>query len=170
MKKIALIPNEKRDIDFKMTRSLVSFIVSRGCRVIIDEIYREKIGEYHGVDYAEGQELFKIADEGFVLGGDGSILRASRNAAICGLPLLGINLGHLGYIAELEISELSLLDRVIEGDYVIEYRMMLDVQLIRNGNCIQSLSPSLNDAVISNGPVPRLLSTDLYCTGTIAVP
>lgn len=97
-----------------------------------------------------------------VLGGDGSILRAARKAAPAGIPLLGINMGRIGYMTELEISELSMLEKLFSGDYSLESRMMLGVEIIRGATRIKHLH-ALNDAVVSNGVVSRIAHVELFC-------
>jgi NAD+ kinase len=85
------------------------------------------------------------------LGGDGSILRAARTAAPCGVPILGINLGRVGFLTEAEPAEWrQVLSRVLEGDYWIEERMMLRAVARRNGETLGQ-ADALNDVVIGRG-------------------
>lgn len=91
------------------------------------------------------------ADVIIVLGGDGTILRAAREYAPQGIPLLGINLGKVGFLAELEVDEIEAhFDRLIAGDYLLEERLMLQVDVHRSGMTIGSYL-ALNDAVIRTG-------------------
>jgi NAD+ kinase len=90
-----------------------------------------------------------------VLGGDGSMLRGGRLAAPHCVPVLGVNVGRLGFLAEVQPEEWrSVLDRVLAGDYWIEERMMLHVELRRAGQCVEAFE-ALNEAVISRGAPAR---------------
>lgn len=93
-------------------------------------------------------------------GGDGTILHAARHAAIYGVPLLGVNMGSVGFMAELEENELDELTRLAKGDYTIQERMMLKVQLIR-GDKVISEKLALNDAVLSKSNVARVAGLEL---------
>ncbi len=95
-------------------------------------------------------------------GGDGTILHAAHEANARNIPILGVNLGSIGFMAELEHGELSLLARLAVGKFGIERRMMLDVSVRREGHCAFS-EHALNDAVLTKGAVARVL--DLEVTG-----
>ena len=89
-------------------------------------------------------------------GGDGTIRHAARDANPYNVPVLGINLGSVGFMAELEHGELSLLARLAGGKFDVERRMMLDVTVRREGRRILR-ETALNDAVVTNGSVARVL-------------
>lgn len=97
-----------------------------------------------------------------VLGGDGTFLRAARLMAPHGVPILGINLGTLGFLTEIEVRETqSALERLCAGQYFLEDRMMLEARVIRDNNLISSYV-GLNDVVINKGPLARINSLELY--------
>jgi NAD+ kinase len=100
------------------------------------------------------------ADLLIVIGGDGTVMRAARRAAPLGIPILGINCGHLGYLAELEPDEIPLISRFFEGDYRIENRMMIRVRTDSGKSFL-----ALNDAVISHGVISRMAELELLCDG-----
>ena len=102
-----------------------------------------------------------------MLGGDGSLLDAARRAAPLGKPLLGINLGHLGYMTELEMGELSQLSQLVSGDYELDERTMLSVSVHSEKGGVRNESFALNDIVISNGSVARVVDLELYEGGTL---
>jgi NAD+ kinase len=120
-------------------------------------------------------ELYANADLLIVLGGDGTILEAARRSAQRETPILGINLGRVGYMAELEMGELdqlaSLFDRVTaEGHkpaaYEIEKRSMLHVEVLTAGGEVRQQMYGLNDAVITNGSVSRIVDIELSENGS----
>lgn len=142
MIKIAVIPNREKDPDLTYTAQVEMRLRSHGCEVSIDDI--------SGASFA------------IIIGGDGSILRAAGQAAPLGIPLLGINLGRLGYMTELEMNELPLVDELFNGNFRIEEHMMLSVEIIR-GDTVYGPMTALNDAVVSNGAVSRMIDIELYC-------
>lgn len=97
-----------------------------------------------------------------VVGGDGTFLRASRELAYTNLPILGINLGYKGFLAEIEIGDLDhSLNMLMEGDYLVGERMMLQTDVFRENSPFAS-SISLNDVIISRGPFSRIIRLDTY--------
>ncbi|MGD8462529.1 MAG: NAD(+)/NADH kinase [Anaerolineae bacterium] len=99
------------------------------------------------------------------LGGDGSILRAARMACKFGVPVLGVNMGRLGFLAELEPGEWpDILSRLVHGDYWIEERMMLYAQYRRGSEC-RGQYEALNDVVVSRGSLARMVRMDAHIDG-----
>ena len=103
----------------------------------------------------------KSADMLICFGGDGTILHAAKDANACHVPVLGVNLGSVGFMAELEQGELSMLSRLAAGKYTIESRMMLDVVVRREGKIIYS-DLALNDAAVTKGAVARVVDLEVY--------
>ena len=100
-----------------------------------------------------------------VLGGDGTILETARRAAARHTPILGINLGRVGYMAELEMDELERLSALFEDGYEIEKRSMLHVELLNTEGKVRFTAYGLNDAVLTNGAVARIVDVELYENG-----
>lgn len=95
------------------------------------------------------------------LGGDGTMLHSSRLAARFGVPMLGINLGHLGFITELELEDLPHLEAILAGDYRLENRMMLDVEVVRGGVVVFT-GFGLNEAVVSSRDTAHAIRLTAY--------
>ena len=108
-------------------------------------------------------ELFGLCDMVLTIDGDGTIIHAARIAAPIDKPLLGINMGRLGFVAELEPNELDMLSRLTDGDYSIEKRMMLKI-VHKSGDMLTELH-AMNDAVISRGSLSRLIDIDVSLAG-----
>lgn len=106
--------------------------------------------------HATEDELYRIADIIITIGGDGTIMRYAKRAALDKKPVLGINAGRMGYLADIEQNELHLISKLIKGEYKIENRMMLDVAVYENGNKIGQYL-ALNDAVITSGFISRII-------------
>lgn len=162
MKNIALCPNITKDPGLfgavqviKALRGKASLIMQSSLRQQITEAYGAHICD--DVSFVEDASFFADPDVMIVLGGDGSILKAARRCAENGVPILGINQGRIGYMAELELDELSMLDRIVNGDYRVENRMMLEADI---GN--ERLF-ALNEAVLGGASVFRIVEIELYC-------
>lgn len=106
--------------------------------------------------HAPEEELYSLADLIITIGGDGTIIRYAKRAAIDNKPVLGINAGRMGYLANIEQNELSLLSKLKTNEFFIEKRMMLSVSVVENGNLINEYS-ALNDAVITSGFISRIV-------------
>ena len=101
-------------------------------------------------------------DYAIVLGGDGTLLSAARSVAKAGVPILGVNLGTLGFLTEVTLAELyPALDAIHDNHYSIDSRSMVSCQLLREGECIASYD-ALNDAIVNKVSIARLASLDLY--------
>ena len=99
-----------------------------------------------------------------VLGGDGTMLAAAGWASRTGTPLIGIDLGRLGYMSELGIDEIEKLNAVFEGRAFTEERMMLDAEVVRGG-AVRARSTALNEIAVTRGKVTRLIDLELRCDG-----
>ena len=168
MLKIALITNFNISEKANAAMKVADRLLREDCEVLIAAFNREKIArmgrDREELRYLPLEAVYSEADILIVLGGDGSILEAARRAVHRATPILGINLGRLGYMAELELSELDMLGKLFEKDYYLEKRSMLRVELY-SGNELKSFSYALNDAVISNGSVSRIVDLELYENG-----
>lgn len=168
MLKIALMTNfnipEKAHAAMKVAERLLQ----EDCKILVAAFNREKIlrirRNHPDFCYMPMESVYAEADIIVVMGGDGTILEAARRAAQRGTPILGINMGRLGYMAELEMNELDLLSRLFTGDYTVEKRSMLRVELLSAGE-LKSFCYALNDAVISNGSVARIIDLELSESG-----
>lgn len=137
MQQIAIITNPKRDVGGEVTRSVAAVLTNVGAQVHFDP---EKLD---GMSAA------------VILGGDGSIMHSALRAARAGVPIIGVNLGRVGYLAEVEVGDISSLARLISGDFALEERMLLDVTV---GNRTMQ---ALNDAVVSRSGTVQLVSLEV---------
>lgn len=108
------------------------------------------------------QKELRDAELLICFGGDGTILHASKAATRAGVPVLGVNIGNMGFMAELESSELGELARLAMDDYTLDERMMLHVKVVHEGQVILE-DDALNDAVITKGAVARTIQLGVRC-------
>lgn len=169
--KIALITNFNIYDKATAAMTVAEELLTYGAEVLFQSVNKDRIFRMHKnrkeYTYLPPEEIFDAADVVIVLGGDGSLLDAARRAAPLGKPLLGINLGHLGYMTELEMGELSQLSQLVSGEYELDERTMLSVSVHSEKGGVRNESFALNDIVISNGSVARVVDLELYEGGTL---
>ncbi|MBQ7172840.1 MAG: NAD(+)/NADH kinase [Clostridia bacterium] len=165
MLKIALLTNFNIHEKANAALAVADKLAKEDCEILVAAFHKEKLqstgrsrDDFH---YLPLESIYTEADILIVLGGDGTILDVARRAAHKGTPVLGINLGRLGFMAELELSELDELHRLFTGEYELEYRSMLRVELLNAAGEMKSFCYALNDAVISNGSVSRIVDLEL---------
>ena len=150
MQKIILYPNAENDTDFKMATKIADEFhkISREvilCPAIFDD--SDTPMPKTNLPVSRIEDELKDAEMVITFGGDGTILRAARAAAELGVPILGVNMGGKGFMAEIEPGEISKLKTVFTKEYNIEIRMMIDVCIHRAGEIIYQ-DYALNDIVI----------------------
>ena len=130
MKIIGIIPNLARDKKLHTTKKLISRLKEKDLSVYVSKqiasyLQDEAIG-------IEEEELYKECDVIIAIGGDGTILSIAQNASLSDVPILGINLGRLGFLADIEIDDIDdLIDKLLNEDYTIEERMMLQAKVTK---------------------------------------
>lgn len=159
IKKIALVPNLTKKGAFETSLKVITILRENGIDVFMAEKNEALFGENPVEFIGSTDELITASDMVLTIGGDGTIMHAARHASPLHRPLLGINMGRLGFVAGLEPNELSMLSRLATGDYNIEKRMMLNV--IHNSKEGASSYYAINDVVISRGFLSRLIDIDV---------
>jgi NAD+ kinase len=155
--KYVIVSNEERDINFKYARLTHSILKEAG--------YDASIIEYKDVLNSNNLYNTDVAKSDIIitLGGDGTILRVAKQAAFLNLPVLGINVGRLGFMAAIDVDELECLRLLFTGHYSIEERMMLDVKTEQNPDTFFAL----NDAVVSKSAISRIIDIKLQSNGRL---
>jgi NAD+ kinase len=142
-------------------RELASWFEARGIEVVLDP----QAARWNVASAIAPSDLAAKADLVIALGGDGTLLAVARTIGDRPVPILGVNLGTLGYLAETASEDLYIaLDQVLEGRFDIETRMRLDVSAARNGERIGSYL-ALNDAVISRNALSRMIDLETFADG-----
>lgn len=161
--KIVLSPNPYRDRGLKAAQSAQKILANAGVETRLCLPFQTENGFElpRHLTFSDMKEELKDADMLVCFGGDGTILHAAKDANAHEVPILGVNMGSVGFMAELEYGELSLLSRLAAGKYTTESRMMMDVKVIHEGRVICE-DLALNDAVITKGAVARILDLAVY--------
>ena len=170
MKKIILTPNPYRDKDFQTVRDAVNILKEAGAEVRVclpfevDRSYELP----KDIRFSRLDRELNGASMIVCFGGDGTILHMAKTATRHGIPILGVNIGTMGFMAELESTELDQLRRITTGDYTIDSRMMLDVTVHRDRDIIFH-DIGLNDVVITKGAIARIVHLEVKCDGVRAM-
>jgi len=148
-RKIILFTNVDTDLNFNITRRVDDILKKSGWHTVLclTSFSKTTVALPVGYTCSDFKRELPTAEMIITLGGDGTILRAARIAAELGVPILGINLGGKGFMAELEEEDIGLLDTVAIGNYSIETRIMIDVEVKRDGQVL-CRDFALNDIVI----------------------
>ncbi len=165
MKKIILCPNPNRDRGMETTRRADAILRQMGFQTVVCPPFKDqKDGAYGDYKTRPLTAELKSADLLITFGGDGTILHLAKLVALNKIPVLGINMGGLGFIAELEAGELEALRKLKDWDFQTEQRMMLDVTVQREGRQIYT-NLGLNDAVIREGPISHVIHLKISSDG-----
>lgn len=166
MKKIILTPNPYRDKGFQTVRTAVQILRDSGMepRVCLPFEVDKTFDLPKDIHFCKLDREIREAEMIICFGGDGTILHIAKTATRHGLPVLGVNIGNMGFMAELESTELDQLTRLASGDYTIDSRMMLDVTVHRDRDIIFH-DIGLNDVVITKGAVARIVHLAVECDG-----
>ena len=165
-----MTPNPYRDKDFQTVRRAAQILTEAGLEVRlclpfeVDKSYDLP----RDLRFSRLDRELPGADFIICFGGDGTILHMSKTATRAGIPILGVNIGTMGFMAELESTELEQLKRLATEDYTIDKRMMLDVTVMRERDILFH-DICLNDVVITKGAVARIVHLAVECDGVEAM-
>ena len=162
LRKVILCPNPYRDAQLRVAKEAKRVLDEVGCPNVVCLPFRnQEPPEGYGLNIEPLQQELRGADMIIAFGGDGTILHLSKTAAHRDIPVLGVNLGSLGFMAELESKDLSSLRDLCDGKYEIESHMMLDVNVQRDGRSIYS-NLALNEALIARGNISRVIRLQIF--------
>ena len=156
---VAVLPNLDKRGAGDTVEKLGKFLKQEGIKAYLPESI--SCSDYENVP---DEQLYTLADIIITIGGDGTIIRYAKRAALDGKPVLGINAGRMGYLADIEQNELHLLSKLKKGEYTVEKRMMLSVKVKENGKIIGQFN-ALNDAVITSGFISRIVDVSVFVDG-----
>ena len=160
LKRIALIPNLTKNGAYEESLKAIRLLKSFGGKILMTADLSEKYSDNDIAFFESPEVLIHKCDAVVTIGGDGTIIHAAKHAANFEKPLLGINMGRLGFVAELEPNELPMLERLFSGDYNVEKRQMLKVTLKSKSGSKSFFA--LNDAVISRGSMTKIIDLDVW--------
>jgi NAD+ kinase len=163
MRRVAIIAKLKQQPRYgKLVQQVAEWFTARGVEVVTPP-FRQLID---GEQADQGLQADLSASELIItLGGDGTLLGTARFVAGSGTPILGVNAGHLGFLTDMESSDLlPSLERLLQGDYRTEERMMLETSVLRSGETAGHYL-ALNDVVVTKGTLSRIVALETYAGG-----
>ena len=157
MNKYLILANNDKDIDLSLSKKIVEYIEKKGSRA---DIVSDVDNDYNGIYIKD--EYIRDARAVIVLGGDGTMLRAASGIGTYDVPLMGVNLGTLGFLTEVEVANVyEAIDRLLSGDYEIEKRMMIE------GTFDDKTYQALNDVVVTRAGFSRIIGLNIYVNDEI---
>lgn len=170
MNRVILSPNPYRDKHFQTLREALAVLKDAGIetRVCLPFEVDRSYELPRDIRFSRLDRELPNASMVICFGGDGTLLHMAKAATRHGIPILGVNIGTMGFMAELESGELSQLARIASGDYTIDHRMMLDVTVQRDRDIIYH-DLCLNDVAITKGAVARIVHLEVKCDGVPAM-
>ncbi len=167
IKNILLFTNPERDVDLSYTKNIIEIAAAHGVSVFMHERFAEKLASFAVKFLPEEVLVATHADILIVLGGDGTILDACDRIAGRGLPILGINLGNLGFLTTIEKNEISVLPSVFENGFETEEHMMLHLN-IKDGEAERNISV-LNEVALTSSVCSKITEMELKCDDSVAL-
>jgi NAD+ kinase len=170
MKNVILTPNPYRDKNFQTVRDAIAVLKSAGIepKICLPFDVDRSFELPKDIRFSKLDRELPNAELVICFGGDGTILHMAKTATRKGLPILGVNIGTMGFMAELESTELDKLARLANDDFTLDKRMMLDVTVHRDRDIIFH-DICLNDVVITKGAVARIVHLSVKCDGVQAM-
>jgi NAD+ kinase len=159
--KICLKVNTDKVNAVNCAKRIINLLTSEGATILMKKDARHSFESYSDIIYYDhDDDLFAAADRAITVGGDGTIIHNARHAAENNVPLVGVNAGRVGFAAELEPSEVKNLVRILDDDFLLEKRMVLEITVEKSNET--RVYSCINDAVISRGQLSRIIDMSLF--------
>lgn len=161
--KIAIIVNLTKGKAIACARQIICLLQAAGASVLLPPDCREALGDCCAAFADSVEQLFEAADAAVTVGGDGTIIHSAKYAAQTATPLIGVNVGRLGFAADVEVNEIGDLKKLVSGGCEAEERMLLDIEVVSNGQAAHYLA--VNDAVVTHGTLSKIVDFHLFLDG-----
>ncbi len=161
--KLAIVVNLTKPKAIACARQIIRILLGAGAQLFMPPECR-KIFSDSGTAFAETiEQLFEITDAAITVGGDGTIIHSAKYAARTATPLIGVNVGRLGFAADMETDEIGDLKKLLTGSYAVEERLLLDIEVQNASGSRRYLA--VNDAVVTHGQLSKIVDFTLYLEG-----
>ena len=171
MRKVMVQPNPIKDSGLGVTQELIRVLLQYDFQVLMRKEIRPLINSEldreiaHRVRFFDDDEIYKACDFIMVIGGDGTILKIAVQAAAHDKPILGVNCGTIGFMSEIEPNELDLVEKVKNGEYTLDHRLMLDVSVVDENGQVTYQSTVLNEGVVSKDFMNKVTPMEVLVDG-----
>lgn len=157
--KTAIVVNLSKENAIYCAKQIVKLLRLNGAEICMLSECKPFYSDKKIVFSNTNEELFLQCDVAITVGGDGTIIHAAKYAAPCKKPIIGVNVGRLGFAADVEADEIGQLTRLLSGDYYSEMRMLLDIAVVKNNKSKHYLA--VNDAVMAHGQLSKIVDFQL---------
>lgn len=162
-KKVGLVARSGSDLVLESLRKVERFLLDNQVDVLVEDEARKML-QHTGTSGCSRQEMGKVCDLVIAVGGDGNMLGAARALAPYGVPILGINRGRLGFLADVSPDEIeSKIGAVLNGDYTMEEHFLLEGDVSPDGD--SEVPSALNEVVIHSAQLPKMIEFNIYIDG-----
>lgn len=158
--KAILTPNFKKEHTEKCLNETLEVLYKIGIEAYLDSVYRQYVSSEHVV-FCEFINAVSHMDLIIAIGGDGTIIHSSKYGIKHNLPVLGINVGRLGFLAQLESDELHKLSSLVEGSYTVQNHMLIEAKIQTDSE--QMVCVALNDIAITKGEFSKIVDIEVTC-------
>ncbi len=165
--KIGISVNLTRYHALEVTQSVLSKLVELGVTMLMSSEFADVFRDF-AVEFRTGEDWVSESDMIIAIGGDGTLIHTSHLSAKYDVPILGINAGNLGFLTGVEKSELCLLEKLKNGEFYVDNRMMLCCEVYENDILIDKFY-SLNDIVIARGSKLNMCDIELSANGELSM-
>ena len=152
---VSVFPNRYNEKSISTAIGVITKLIEFGCAVYCSQEYKNDFKALN-ICYGKESEIIENSDFVVAVGGDGTMLSIVKKASLRGKFTFGINTGRLGFLTAAESHETNLLEKLINGEYIVDRRMMIKTQVIKDGEILAE-NYSVNDAVITRGELARLI-------------
>ncbi|MBR1483809.1 MAG: NAD(+)/NADH kinase [Ruminococcus sp.] len=163
--KAAIIVNLSKEKAISCANQIIALLRENGASVAMPIEYKSIFHDDCITYYYQSGKLFAHSDVAVTVGGDGTIIDAAKYAAQSGTPLIGVNVGRLGFVSDVEAEEIETLSRLLTGDYISETRLLLDIEVVKDGASTHYLA--VNDAVVAHGALSKIVDLTLSLDGEV---
>lgn len=161
--KTAIIVNMSKREAIACASKIIDILRTNGAEVLMPYEYKSFFSEYSITFISNVEKLFSDTDIALTVGGDGTIIHAAKYSAKYDKPLIGVNVGRLGFAADVEPDEIDSLSRLCSGDYKTNKRILLDVEVVKGNESKHFLA--VNDAVVARGQLSKIIDLHLSLNG-----
>ena len=171
IEKIAIVTNYNIPDKLAAAMSVAQKLSAHVKELYVPDVFKDRIFRSHNhksfFTYVSYDDIYSNSDLVVAIGGDGVMLEAARRSTPCGIPILGVNMGRVGYMTELEMNELDLLEKIFKDEFYLDERAMLRVEIRSSKGQSRFSAYALNEAVIAKGATARIIDLELSDNGRL---
>ena len=161
--KTAIIVNLTKEKAITCAARIIEILSSAGAELVMPSECAPWFKDSRVVFAETVEKLFEMSDLAVTVGGDGTIIHAAKFAARASVPLIGVNVGRLGFAADVEPEEIEDLKKLVSGAYITEERLLLEIEVQKPSGSSRYLA--VNDAVVTHGTLSKIVDFTLSLNG-----